>query len=204
MTRIHSENEGLNPKQSPALRAKPVSGVYASNPKYRMILAHFIGKKKCQIDARSRRRVEAFPRRQTRRRIRRERRWAGAGAGGSHSSHSAAGRAASGSPGRTRTRSSAGPSTSMISICPWLSAASGPDEMYVPHVDHPCGEFPDRRQCSAAARIPRVQRQARCVGRDALCGADRPACIGGAAHAALYVFVMRCSARRRPWPVRRF
>jgi hypothetical protein len=26
-TKIHSENEGLNPKQSPALRAKPVSGV---------------------------------------------------------------------------------------------------------------------------------------------------------------------------------
>jgi hypothetical protein len=77
MTRIHSENEGLNPKQSPALRAKPVSGVYASNPKYRMILAHFIGKKKWQIDARGRRRVEAFPRRQ----IRRERRWAGARAG---------------------------------------------------------------------------------------------------------------------------
>src|SRR5216110_621015 len=63
MTRIHSENEGLNPKQSPALRAKPVSGVYASNPKYRMILAHFIGKKKWQIDARSLRRVEAFPNR---------------------------------------------------------------------------------------------------------------------------------------------
>jgi len=62
MTRIHSENEGLNPKQSPALRAKPVSGVYACNPNYRMILAHFIGKKKWQIDARSRRRVEAFPR----------------------------------------------------------------------------------------------------------------------------------------------
>jgi len=42
-----------------------------------MILAHFIGKKKWQIDARSRRRVEAFPRRQTRR----ERRWGGARAG---------------------------------------------------------------------------------------------------------------------------
>jgi hypothetical protein len=163
MTRIHSENEGLNPKQSPALRAKPVSGVYASNPKYSMILAQFIGKKKWQIDAHGRRRVEAFPIRQTRR----ERRWAGAGAGGSYSSHSAAGRAASGSPGRTRTRSSAGPSTSMISICPWLSAASGPVEVYVPHVDHPCEEFLNRRQYSAVAQIPRVQRQARSVGRDA-------------------------------------
>jgi hypothetical protein len=76
--------------------------------------------------------------------------------------------------------------------------------MYAPHVDPPCEEFLDRRQYSAVAQIPRVKRQARSVGRDALCGADRRACISGAAHAALYVFVMRCSARRHPWAVRRF
>src|SRR5437868_8571590 len=51
-----------------------------------MILAHFVGKKKWQIDARSRRRVEAFPNR--------KRSSAGYLAGGSYSSHSAAGSAA--------------------------------------------------------------------------------------------------------------
>jgi hypothetical protein len=64
MTRIHSENEGLNPKQSPALRAKPVSGVWRLlryNPKCRMILAHFIGKKNWQMDARQSAPRRAFP-----------------------------------------------------------------------------------------------------------------------------------------------
>ena len=47
-TRIHSVNEGLNPKQSPALRAKPVSVPGTFNMQYqngRMIACTFIGKK---------------------------------------------------------------------------------------------------------------------------------------------------------------
>ena len=45
-----------------------------------------------------------------------------------------------------------------------------------PDVDHPRAEFLDRRQYSAVAQIPRVRRQARSVGRDALCGADQRGC----------------------------
>ena len=55
-TKIHSENEGLNPKQSLPYGPSRSLASNACYPKCKMILAHFIGKKKWQIDARGRQR----------------------------------------------------------------------------------------------------------------------------------------------------
>jgi hypothetical protein len=156
-----------------------------------MILAHFIGKKNWQIDARRRRRGRAVYKEVS---ARPGTSWAAA----IRSSH----HQRAGSPGSTRTRSSAGTSTSMISICPQAAAGRGvPAETHAPRsrprcadVDRPHEEFLDRRQCLAVAQIPPGQQQARDKR-----GSTRSPGIPStaAAHAVPGAFEMRCSARRR-------